>query len=313
MKAYRVPFIIVLCILATVPSTLPARLGNSLASSPRSNGDPNAINRNGDLFLKKYESLMFGRGWEGVPFEIADIEIISVLFKEEIRYSKYKRTYPLLTRTEDNFDDRDLVNVFIKQPLILAYVTGNWELVLKTLKTIDKLTDGMATKEISPENEVLRRAVAMQVMTISAIAVFRKDYYLLEELVAMMNDECKGFVDEAKFAVVAIIAEFVFAKDDRKFARYRYQIFEEVKESADEMGKIQGVPAFNDCLHLFNMHIALGAIYGQFRNTRSEDKDNKCSEYYFIGVNTPTSGTNMQLEDFINGYAPPSQEGASDL
>ncbi|KAJ1960838.1 hypothetical protein IWQ62_004080, partial [Dispira parvispora] len=201
----------------------PEGLRNSFHSSPPSDenfhsdmnedGDLNDSNSESGSFLKEYNSLMFGRGWGGVPFETADIKIISLLFEEEIRYSEYKRTYPLLTRTEDKFDDWYLVSVFEKQPLILAYVTGNWELVLKTLTTIDKLTDGMATKEISPENKVLRQVVAMQVMTITAIAVFRRDYYLLKELVMMMSGRCKGFVNDAKFAVFAIIAEFVSSID----------------------------------------------------------------------------------------------------
>ncbi|KAJ1968857.1 hypothetical protein IWQ62_000988 [Dispira parvispora] len=362
MKAYCVPIIIALCILATVHSTLGswgdspngditdsspddepksksyrqrfstvasrirakvAALRNSFHSSPPSDENlrsdmneddhPNDSNSESGSFLEKYESLMFGRGWGGVPFETADIKIISLLFEEEIRYSEYKHTHPLLTRTKYNYNGWYLVSVFEKQPLILAYVTGNWELVLKTLKTIDKLTDGMTTKEISPENKVLRQVVAMQVMTITAIAVFRRDYYLLKGLVAMMNDECKGFVDDAKFAVVAIMTEFIFPIGRLELDAYRDNFFTMIKESVTKIRKNKDVPAFDDCLRSFNLYIALGVIYEQCISSRFEDKDNKCSKYYFIGVATPTWGKEMRLKDFINGYAPPSQEGASDL
>ncbi|KAJ1959991.1 hypothetical protein IWQ62_004398 [Dispira parvispora] len=264
------------------------------------------------MFVEKYRELIEKNTVNHHLFSNLHIKIIGFLFKGELDYCiKDKHPHKLLTRPKLESDY--LKEIFLDQLIILAYVAKNKDLVTKTLITIDKLTDEMTSKGISPEDEKFRRVLAVQIINLTALAAREEDHEMLGVLVRMLKNKRNGYFDNAQAAVAAIIAQFTNPKVRSKIHGFGNEFKKRVLKTA-ETRQTKGNLNFEKCLRFYGMYSARTVIYNidgkdlrnfNLKEIPPQDYDDSCKKNFFYGVNPPGEIGALRVEDFIVGYTQP--------
>ncbi|KAJ1955049.1 hypothetical protein IWQ62_005616 [Dispira parvispora] len=271
------------------------------------------------FFVESYREAILDVGDNDHLLKYRKMDRMSLLFNEEMKsYKDGHNPHKLLNRGEGNFEPEYLKQVFHDQLIILAYVSEAKELAKKSLQHIDKLTNQWSLGAIlskssnKKEMEKLRRVVVTQVTTLAALAAQRFDFDLLSSLMKIMSDFKKGFVDDAKFAVTAIIAQFIEPDNYQHIEGFQGIWKKMVNKVAKQKRPHKDMPDFMHCLQWFGMEKASEVIYGKGERKSAEPTPgsiDKCTKYFFYGVEKPDG--DIAHEDFVLGYAPPRTEATN--